>query len=664
MLVLVVAAAALATWSAGTSAAPTTSTTSTPSDVPATAWYHDGVVAALDAGALRTFTDGTFRPRLRVARLQFAAALWRVDGRPTPSGTTGVVDVAPDSPHRRAVDWVTSNGLLDLTADSRFRPHDALTRAALVRALWRRAGAPTGSPALHFVDVADGARYARAAAWAIDTGVLRPPRDDRFRPSGPVTRAQLAAALFPPARPDRRPNVVEILTDDQTLESMRVMPNVQRLIADEGTTFSNAVATFPLCCPARATLLTGQYAHNTGVRNNVLPLGGYATLDHTNTLATWLHDAGYVTAHVGKYMNCYGSTDQRCGTAGPEVPSGWDRWFGLVDPYPANLGYMSFDVLDDGALRHVGPAPDVYQTDVLADRAVADIEDLSRGERPFFVSVWTQAPHSGIGPTAPNNQSPAPSPRYAGSAAGEELPNTPSFGEPDVADKPSYVRGWFADHWGTNERYGLTRSYRATLESLRSVDDLVGEVVGALAETGALEQTVIVFTSDNGLTFGEHRMKWWKVVPYEESIHVPLVIRGPGFPAGATAQQVVGNIDIAPTLVDLAQATPRRTMDGRSLVALAQDPDVAADRAVLVENWPDGTSQVVPHYDGVRAQGWVYLEYGNGERELYDLRADPYQLTNRADDPALADQQAELASALDRLRGCIGPACEATVTMP
>lgn len=633
-------------------------------DVPAGTWYHDAVVAALDAGALFLYPDGTFRPRQPSTRSQFAAALWRREGMPPPDRTSDVTDVAPGARQRQAVDWVLSEGLLSLTPDRRFRPGAALTRRALVRALWHLAGAPTGSPPLHFVDVADGSATASAISWAVDHGVVRPPTDDRFRPGGQTTRGQLAAALFPSTGPDDRPNVVEILTDDQTLESMRVMTNVQQLLADEGTTFANAFATFPLCCPARATLLTGQYAHNTGVRNNILPLGGFATLDHTNTLPTWLREAGYATAHVGKYMNCYGSTHPSCGTAGPVVPPGWDRWFGLVDPYPANYGYMSFDVLDDGTLRHLGPADDVYQTDVLADRAVDDIRDLSAGVRPFFLNIWVQAPHSGPGPTAPDGLSPAPAPRHVGTAAGEQLPASPSFGEPDLSDKPSYVQGWFADHWGADERPGLTRSYRAALESLRAVDDLVGDVVAALTEAGELERTVIVFTSDNGLTFGEHRMKWWKVVPYEESVHVPLVIRGPGFPAGTTAGQVVGNIDLAPTLVDLADATPRRTFDGRSLLALAADPEVAADRAVLLEDWPDGTSIAVPHYDGVRAQGWVYLAYGSGERELYDLVDDPYQLDNRIDDPLLAARQAAMAEALRQLRGCAGATCEVTVSDP
>ena len=470
----------------------------------------------------------------------------------------------------------------------------------------------------------------------------------------------MALYLLEVAHGNDPPNIVVILTDDQTLESMRVMPQVQRLLADKGTTFSNAFVTVPLCCPSRATLLTGQYSHNHGVRDNAPPNGGYTALDHTNTLATWLRDGGYATAHIGKYMNCYGSTDPDCGTGGPDVPPGWDDWFGLPD---SGISYFDFDVFDNGTLRHFGPSPAVYSTDVLARRAVADVRRFAERPQPFFVNIWPRAPHRGLGPTAPNGSSPAPSRDYAGTMADEALPASPSYGEADLSDKPTYVRNWFAARWGENELPGITAAYRATLEALQSVDDLVADVVGALREAGELDNTVIVFSSDNGLMFGEHRMKHRKVVPYEESIHVPLIVRGPGFPAGTIARQVVANIDIAPTLVSMSGVTAGRTMDGRSLLPIAQSPAVAADRAVMVEDWPTGTSPMVPHYEGIRTPGWVYLEYDTGERELYDLNADPYQLTSLHADPGAARDMARLAEGLAHLRRCEGPTCDVTVPL-
>lgn len=515
---------------------------------------------------------------------------------------------------------------------------------------------PTGAHPVEFFE--DGASYLEATPLTVG--------------AGSTARADVALAA-------PRTNVVLILTDDQTLESMRVMPRVQAHLAAQGTTFANAFATYPLCCPARATLLTGQYSHNHGVVNNVAvrsapnpPIGGSAALDHTNTLATWLQEAGYQTAHVGKYLNCWGNDTTTCRAGAPAAPPGWDRWFGLIDPYPANYGYSQFDVLDGQQIRRYGPAPDVYQTDVLADRAVEDVHRLSAVDRPFFLNVWTQAPHAGPGSTAPNNSSPAPAPRHTGLFLTERPPATPAVGETDVGDKPSYIRCGIAlsDQTGSGPNCnaaptstwtnsGLTATYRATLQSLQAVDEMVERVVQALTDAGELDHTVIVFTSDNGFLFGEHRLSFRKVVPYEESVHVPLVVRGPGFPAGQVATQLVGNIDVAPTLVAVAGATPRRVMDGRSLLPLAQDPTIATRRALLLEDWPAGAFVgIPPHYDGVRAPTDVYLQYANGEREYYDLTTDPYQLVSRHADASTASRRTALAALLNQLKTCSGASCE------
>jgi len=633
-----------------------------PPDVPADAWYRSGVLWVIDQGAMPVYPDGTFRPRSAISRAATAAALWRLAGRPTDVPVPPLTDVPAGTRALRAIHWAVDRGIITPSGDQRFRPEQPTTRAALALALWRWAGSPA-APARPFTDLPAGSRARPAFAWLADHDVMAPRADGTVRPRGQATRAQVADALqrVTAAHDAGPPDLVVIMTDDQTLESMRVMPQVQQLLADEGTTFTNAFATFPLCCPSRATALTGQYSHNHGMTNNILPLGGYARLDHSNTLATWLQDAGYATAHIGKYLNCYGSTHPSCATTGPDVPAGWDNWFGLPDPFPSNYGYLSFDAFDNGTLRHFGPAPDVYQTDVLADRAVADIRRFGERPQPFFLNLWTLAPHSGRGSTAPNSVSPAPSPAYAGTMSAEHLPDHPSYGEADLADKPAYIRGFWANHFANQNRRAITHTYRAVLESLRSVDDLVASVVDALRERGRLDRTVIVFTSDNGWMLGEHRVTFDKVVPYEESIRVPLVVRGPGFPAGTSATQIVGNIDLAPTLAALAGARPGRTMDGRSLVPLAGNAALAANRAILLQNWPTGTSQRVPHYTGIRVPGQVYLKYDTGERELYDLVHDPHQLTNLADDPAWSARRAVLANALARLRDCAGVACEIQV---
>jgi len=478
-----------------------------------------------------------------------------------------------------------------------------------------------------------------------------------------------------------KPNVVVILTDDQTLESMRVMPHVQALLADEGTTFSNYVDTFPLCCPSRATLLTGQYAHNHHVVNNIAftaapnaPIGGSGALDHTNTLATWLHDSGYQTAHIGKYLNCWANNTTPCRAGTPAVPPGWDDWFGLIDPYPANYDYFSFDALDNTQTRHFGPAADIYQTDVLADRAVDDIEHMAARQQPFFLNIWPQAPHAGGGTTAPNAFSPAPAPRHTNLFTTETPPNGPAVGETDVSDKPAYIRCTFGltpnappgpgcpnPPTATWTATGLAPTYRATLQSLQAVDELVARVVDTLAATGELDNTVIIYTSDNGYTFGEHRLKYRKIVPYEESVHVPLIIRGPGFPAGHTAPQPTANIDIAPTIVDLTGITAHRTPDGRPLQPIAQNPTTATNRAILLEDWPTGTfTGIPPHYDAVRTPTDVYIQYATGENEYYDLTNDPHQLNSLHNDPTTTTRRTTLTTLINQLKTCAGPTCQLT----
>lgn len=602
-------------------------------------WYDDQGSSSLDAAAV-VVAPG-------VADAALTAGFGGLTGRITDEASGSAVAGA----------WVMAIGPDGLSGAATTGSDGAYTISGLEPGTHRLAVVdPTGAHPVEFYE--NGADYTQATPITIGSGTTV------------TVDVALAAA---------RTNVVLILTDDQTLESMRVMPRVQAQLAAQGTTFANAFATYPLCCPARATLLTGQYSHNHGVVNNIAvrsapnpPIGGSGALDHSNTLATWLHEAGYQTAHVGKYLNCWGNDTTTCRAGAPTVPPGWDHWFGLIDPYPANYGYEEFDVLDDGSIRRFGPAEDVYQTDILSDRAVEDIRRFSAIDRPFFLNIWPQAPHAGTGSTAPNNSSPAPAPRHTDLFTAEQPPSTPAVGETDVSDKPSYIRcgigltgqtgagpNCTSTPTSTWTASGLTATYRATLQSLQAVDEMVDRVVQALTDTGEIDDTVIVFTSDNGFLFGEHRLSFRKVVPYEESVHVPLVIRGPGFPAGRVATQLVGNIDVAPTIAELAGATPRRVMDGRSLLPIAQDPTIATRRALLLEDWPVGAFVgIPPHYDGIRSPTDVYLQYTNGEREYYDLVADPYQLVSRHADPSTAARRTELASLLAQLKTCAGATCQ------
>lgn len=448
------------------------------------------------------------------------------------------------------------------------------------------------------------------------------------------------------ARAEDRPNVLLILTDDQTEESVRVMEKTLRLLGEEGTTFRNSFVSYPLCCPSRATLLTGQYAHNHKVMGNVPPEGGYRRLNHKNTLPVWLRDAGYQTAHVGKYLNGY---------RGPEVPPGWSRWFGLSDP-TTYLMY-GYSVIVDGKRVHYGQSPADYQTDVLAVRAEAMLrafaQDRARQGKPFFLSVAPVPPHTERSDEAGKGTPPRPAPRHAGTFADELMPDRESFDEADVADKPGHIQK--LPRLSPAKQEAALRAYRARLESLLAIDDMVERLVLALEETGELDRTVILFTSDNGFFLGEHRIPDGKKLPYEEAIRVPLIIRGGGFPAGAEAFQPVANIDLAPTIVALTRARARRNMDGIPLLPLALDPALAQGRPLLLESMNRLSGR--PSYEAIRTPRWLWVEYRNGSRELYDMLDDPLQLRSRHGDPDLAAVRAELSRRLAGLRKCAGASC-------
>jgi len=453
--------------------------------------------------------------------------------------------------------------------------------------------------------------------------------------------AGLASSEAQSASPALRPNVVVLMTDDQTVESLRVMPNVRGLLADQGVTFDNSFVSYSLCCPSRATFLTGQYAHNHGVWGNAAPNGGYYKLDSTNTLPVWLTRAGYQTIHLGKYLNGYGTRSKT------EIPPGWGEWQGTPDP--STYRYLGYTFNENGKLVNYGNAAADYKTDVEATKAVDIIGRQLLDPRPFFLWVAFLAPHSG-GPRDPDDPSgqatPSPAARHRNYFATQALPVPPSFNEADVSDKPTGIRN---RPLLTPAKIGAIReNYQQRLESLLAVDEAVGQIVNRLAATGELDKTYIIFTSDNGFFHGEHRVPAGKVLLYEPSIRVPLIIRGPNIPAGQHRSQYVENIDLAPTIVAATGAQPGRVMDGRSLLPFARDRLWYSGRDLLLET---------PTYSAVRSPNWLYAEYVTGERELYNLARDPDELTSLHADLGYARTQANLANRLARLRGCAGAAC-------
>jgi arylsulfatase A-like enzyme len=433
------------------------------------------------------------------------------------------------------------------------------------------------------------------------------------------------------------PNIVLITTDDQRVDDLAVMSKTRQLIGGQGTTFTRFYAAFPWCCPSRATMYTGQYPHNHGVLGNEPPQGGYQKFNNSNTLAVWLRDKGYFTAHVGKFLNGYGINNPE------EVPPGWTHWQGLVDP--TTYAMYDYTINDNGTLVRYGTTAADYQTDVLAKRAEDTIAEAVASNKPFFIDVSTLAPHGEDNADLNSFYHPRPAPRHADKFLDKPLPKPPSFNEQDVSDKPAFIRQ--LPLLGKTIIDRITQKYRARQASLLAVDDLVARIVNALKNKNVLGNTIIFFTSDNGHFGGEHRIRSGKIFVYEEASKVPLLVRGPGFTAGRKVNTIVSNVDLAPTIVALSGAQARLQMDGRSLL------QTLATRAVLIETTT---------YRAVRDNSFVYVEHDSGEKELYDLRQgnasyDPFQLQSRHAASAYASIRTNLKSKLDKLRNCSGSGC-------
>jgi N-acetylglucosamine-6-sulfatase len=444
--------------------------------------------------------------------------------------------------------------------------------------------------------------------------------------------------LGAPAAAAARPNIVFVLTDDQdlVLGSLDFMPRTRDLIARQGVTFADHFVPLSLCCPSRSTILTGIYPHNHKVYTNFPPDGGFERFDELGleetTMATALHAAGYRTALFGKYLNGYPGTEDAT-----HVPPGWDEWASPVSgsPYAA----YRYKLNENGKLVKYGSTAGDYMTDVLAGKAVDFVRRAAAGGQPFFLYLATYAPHK---PSTPAK-------RHIGLFPGIQAPRTPSFNEGDVRDKPARMRGLRRLNKG--QIGAIDVLYRKQMQSLQAVDEAIAGLVTALQETGQLANTYVVFTSDNGFHMGQHRLEPGKYTPYETDVHVPLFIRGPGVPAGTTVTSLTSSVDLAPTFAELAGADLPLAPDGRSLVPFLRGQTPAGWRqAALLEQFefPPGlvaASQVsqaleppdsqdlkavfdYPAHLGLRTAAYKFVEYGTGEREVYDLRSDPDETAN------------------------------------
>ena len=450
-----------------------------------------------------------------------------------------------------------------------------------------------------------------------------------------------------------RPNIVLITTDDQTTTDLAHMPFTRRLLGDHGTTMQG-ISPHPLCCPARAEFLTGQYAQNNRVRGNVGRYGGYDRLRTDQTIATYLHAEGYETIFMGKFLNAYNRVHQAA-----QMP-GWTSWNPTLQGV---YQYRNFIVANDGvAIQHTN----TYQTDYFTELAEQKIAEAAPSERPFFLWQSYVAPH-----TASRDEqetadwNPPPSADRHANNPYTGLPasmDDPSYAEEDVSDKPAHISKRV---WTETEEQHIIELNSARIGALQAVDEGVRDMVHALRRSGELANTVVIFTSDNGYMLGEHRFHG-KILPYEPSLAVPLVMRGPGIPAGVVTREVGTSIDIAPTIVAAAQATAVRPMDGRNLLPVMKSRTDSWD-TLLIQAGPRGRAEMDYgwFYRGVRDERWTYVYYlPTGEEELYDRRNDPSQLENLALDPTYAGVLTELRSQLEQLQACAGGSCRINFESP
>jgi N-acetylglucosamine-6-sulfatase len=458
----------------------------------------------------------------------------------------------------------------------------------------------------------------------------------------PLARCLRAAvgALLDQIAPDpQRPSIVVIMTDDQRWDTLEYMPVVSQRLAPEAVEFRESFVPTPVCCPSRASFLTGRYAHNTGVRANFPPLGGAPLLDDSTTIAVALRAAGYRTGLFGKYMN---STFLLTG-----VPAGWDSWNAFVSD---TGNYFDYDLSQHGTIVRRGNDDRDYSTDAMSAMLLDFLDE--HAHEPFFAVYTPFAPHADAG-----FLDTSPAPRHVGAFEGFVIPRRANYLESDLSDKPPWILlplvilRFFGLFHEANHYFEIADEFAVgQLEMLLAVDEAVRDVLDRLADLGLEDNTVVVFTSDNGFAWGEHR---WvgKSVPYEESIRVPLLVRYPlSRPAGAVEDRIVLNIDLAPTFAALAGATLPDGVDGRSLAGLLAGTQVEWRDDFLGEQWLANILLPVGNYAMVRSREWKYVRYESGFEELYDLLGDPFELENRVTDPSLVEVLEALRTRVTELR--------------
>jgi arylsulfatase A-like enzyme len=532
----------------------------------------------------------------------------------------------------------------------------------------------------------------------------------------------------------QKPSFVVIQTDDQTMEELYdgvrmvngaeefAMPNTLQMLGEQGVTFTRYYTPYSLCTPSRISLLTGRYAHNNHVQGNVPPNGGWtgfqSRLAYSHNIATWLQGAGYRTMHIGKILNGYGDSPYSPGT---EVPPGWNSWHTILNSDTNHYAYGyklnnngvvegpygdsgSWETREYGAIDDAGcpyaplnGLPCYYETDKFNALATEELAATSP-EQPFYMQVDYTSPHGDYRRPA----GPQPATRDIGRFAGAPLPDNRAegFNEGNVNDKPRFIRE--APYLSATEIHTYRVYYQNCLAALLSVDEGVKQILDQLSALGRINNTYVIFTSDNGFFFGQHRLVGGKFLAYEPATHLPLIIRGPGIEPNVKSGQLVSTIDIAPTILELAQVTPDKSIDGTSLMPFAKEPTLRTRRPLLFESFvqtndveQDGdaatgestttagqargklgvkgaakgasaegaaahASVVAPpkNYYGIRLGPYKYIEWPDGEKELYDINKDPYELINIVRDKNYSPIRNFLHEELVRMEECSGRTCQ------
>lgn len=483
--------------------------------------------------------------------------------------------------------------------------------------------------------------------------------------TGPPPHPLPQPPLTAPGPSASHPNVVFVLTDDLSWNLIKFMPNV-RALEQDGMTFTNYTVTDSLCCPSRASILTGKFPHDTHVLENSGPNGGmsafYRRHDESSTFANSLFDHGYRTGFAGKYLNGYDPyilpTNRHDGPSGAYVPPGWSWWNGV-----GFGGYQEYNyaIASGHSVEQFRHSPSDYLTSVMQKRGLRFLQSNADAHTPFLLELATFAPHS------PDT----PAPQDVGTFKGLRAPRPPDFNR-----LPSPAPQWLAGRppLDAAAQARLDHIFEKRVEAVQAVDRMVGALRSRLRIDGLAKKTVFVFSSDNGLHLGDYRLKAGKLTAFDTDVRVPLIIAGPGIRPGSTSSAVTENIDLRPTFEQLAGAPLSPTEDGHSLVPLLHGRKVPWRTVAGIEHnhpvpSPDDpdrqgpASGNPPSYDAIRAAKWIYIRYSTGDREYYDLAKDPYELHNLG--PSLSPARvAALDTIVDRLTTCHGAAACWQASLP